>query len=784
MKKTHAIILSWVTVLCVGSFSFAGQAQDNSPKQNLEKTEQQLARLNYLLSVDRLHYYNIALSEHLIEHNQVTLGQALKSLTPEDLYQRQWTQGRLNSPKEWNSMLLEALIFQNPSLRDTKIESLTWNYNFFRNKLMEGFKASAPKTAASDLAVTEHPIDLAHRTLPRIKRTELLLDAERYISEKTTRAIFWDAAQTGKHFEFHLGTERDFQMRILLEGREIVGEVKTRANNYNPIHLLLDPQTGVYSYAFTGISGEDRLTHLMAELRIISFDGKFCENGNTVKVYGSSSDIHESVEKKLIELFRSLPKPDLVVIGQKGAMESVIENALVAEGLAKRASSQESLKLKEIFQDTGSYFSLTTKPSLVKDAEEMNPTFEPESAKVMDVELPSHEVTDVLLKTRTGQVKRWRLISNMWGDEVVPVARALKATDVPRVVYVGTAGALRDKGLKVGDVITPKATFTQSGKLLNLSESTYGLEFVKKISAVGQVHSPFDETQAWLKDWETRIDAVELETGYLRENLGDKINFQAYFLVSDIVGSESESLANASSDSGKRKNGQLRLLESFFQVQNIESAIQWDHSFENRKLEPNFRSVFDRISELRTSRDPISKYQLTQLALRYGATSDKALEALIKKEPSFDRDQLMDRLTEISQALNYVKSEHPQVPMIMIGCRDLLKGLWNPKKALKIQLAVGRLSIEEAQRYLSKDWSVLERLKQHQIQVELVDLEKINTSDAYTLSPDRPDFLVQRVNQEIYFGSGLFPEFDNSGGFRFKQIEGATLNLKCEEVLL
>jgi hypothetical protein len=776
--------LTWLILGVVCGYSQSSHAQVNSSEQISQTTEQHLARLNYLLAVDRLHYYSLALSDYLADHHQEILSQALRNLTPEDLYHRQWTQLRLNTPADWNAMLLEALIFQNPSFKNLKVEALNWNYNFFRNKLMEAFKAAAPKNSGSDILVTEYPVDLSRRTLPRIKRDKLLLDAERYISEKTTRAIFWDAAQTGKNFEFHLGTERDFQMRLLLEGREIVGEVKTRANNYNPIHLLLDPRTGVYSYAFTGISGEDRLSHLMGELRIISFEGKFCEPQNSVNVYGKPSEIHESTEKTLRELFGSLPKPDLVVIGQKGALEGVIENALVAEGLSKGALNPEVLKIKEIFEETGSYFSLTTKASLVRDAQNTGPDPESESSKVLDVELPSHEVTDVLLKTRAGEVKRWRLISNMWGDEVVPVARALKATGVHNVVYIGTAGALQGKGLKVGDVITPKITYTQSGKTLDLSEGTYGLDFVKKIPAVGQVQSPFEETQAWLKDWVSRVDAVELETGYLRENLGDQVNFQAYFLVSDIVGSESETLANASSDSGKRKNGQLRLLESLFKVQNIASAISIDQTILNNKLGLSFKSIYDKISELRTSRDPISKYQVAQLALRSGLTSEKDLEALLKKEPSFDRDQLIDRLTEISQALNYVQSQHPQIPIILVNSSDLLKGLWNPKRPLSLQLAIGKLSSEEAQRFLSKEWPLLERLQQHQISIDLIDLKLTDVSDAYTLTPDRPDFLVQRVNQEIYLNSGLFSEFDKSGGFRFKQIDEAPLILRCEEVFL
>ncbi len=41
--------------------------------------------------------------------------------------------------------------------------------------------------------------------------------------------------------------------------------------------------------------------------------------------------------------------------------------------------------------------------------------------EVFSSEQLSHDVSDVLLETKDGRIVRWRIISNMWGDEVVPL---------------------------------------------------------------------------------------------------------------------------------------------------------------------------------------------------------------------------------------------------------------------------------------------------------------------------------------------------------------------------
>ncbi len=120
--------------------------------------------------------------------------------------------------------------------------------------------------------------------------------------------------------------------------------------------------------------------------------------------------------------------------------------------------------------------------------------------------------------------------------------------------------------------------------------------------------------------------------GYLKENLGPRVSFQSYLLISDVVGSTHETLASASLDSSKRKNNQLKLLESLFINNDIKSAIS---NVEMISSDNTVRAMYHKIDSLRPSRDITSKLQLTQLALRQGLTTSEQLEVLIKSEHSF-----------------------------------------------------------------------------------------------------------------------------------------------------
>jgi hypothetical protein len=100
-------------------------------------------------------------------------------------------------------LILKALQRLHPEFGSLTLKDIEWKYNFFRKKLLEGFKVE-PILIKSDSSASSfneiHP-DFVRRTIPGGVRSKILLDAERYIAKKTTRALFWDAAASGKEIE-------------------------------------------------------------------------------------------------------------------------------------------------------------------------------------------------------------------------------------------------------------------------------------------------------------------------------------------------------------------------------------------------------------------------------------------------------------------------------------------------------------------------------------------------------------------------------------------------------
>ncbi len=677
MRKIYTLLIAFLIATGGGGIPYAHAELTAEHKH-------QLTKLNYMLSVDRLDFYSDGLADYLMEHNQKKVAEAIRQIRPEEYAAQNFSVQDLNNTEKWNELVLSMLHKKFPEFKNLTLKDIEWNYNFFRKKLMEGFKADeiVLKKEASISDVNAHEVSYAKRSIPNVDGKAILLDSERYISEKTTRALFWDAAVTGKSIEFHMGTERDFRQRISQEDREVIAEVKTRAANYNKMYLVFDARTKEYSYAITRISGDDRVKHLIAQLRILKYDSKVPLKNDFVRVYGNANQVHRDQEARLLGLFKTLPKADVVVIGQKSAISNVIAMAGMMAQMQPDlkadvpADKSPASKLAQAVKDSGSYFSVTSKNSVVKT--EFEKVTDPlvGNYEVYTSEQPSHDLSDILLETKEGKIVRWRFISNMWGDEVVPVARALRNSGHEKVIYIGTAGGLVDKGLKVGDVVAPSKTYTQAGKLLDLEAPSYGKDFVKTGLTLGQVTSPFDETKTWFKKWSDKIDLVELETGYLKENLGARVSFQPYLLVSDVVGSEHESLAVAAADSGKRKNGQLKLLESLFIQNGIKAPVG---NMDMISADLAVQRMYHKIDALRPSRDVTSKAQLTQLALRKGLSTDAELEALIKAEPVFDRQLLMDKLEKFSGATDLLAKKFSQVNFAIVGSDEFMNGSWNAK---------------------------------------------------------------------------------------------------------
>nr|BFD66891.1 hypothetical protein HAGR004_19130 [Bdellovibrio sp. HAGR004] len=781
MRKIYTLVLAFL--ISTGGMGIPVRAEMTAQHRA------QLNQLDYLLAVDRLDFYSDGLADYLMDHEQKAAAEAIRRIEPEDYAREKFQNQDLNNPDKWNELILTTLKKKFPEFSNLTLKDIEWNYNFFRKKLMEGFKVD-PITLKREASVSDlksEPVQYNKRSIPNVDGKTILLDAERYISEKTTRALFWDAAVTGKNVEFHLGTERDFRQRVSQEQREVVAEVKTRSANYNKIYLVFDARTQEYSYAFTRISGDDRVKHLIAQLRILKYEDKVALKSDFVRVYGNANAVHRKQEQSLLELFKTLPKADMVVIGQKSAIANVIAMAGSMAQIQpdiKQAAGPDKSQIQKLSQkvvESGSYFSVTSKAAVVKTEFEKIANPLAANYEIYNSEQPSHDISDVLLETKDGRIVRWRFISNMWGDEVVPVARAIKNSGHDKVVYIGTAGGIIDKGLKVGDVVAPSHTYTQDGKLLELEKPSYGTDFVKTGQTLGQVTSPFDETQKWFKKWSGKIDVVELETGYLKENLGPKVSFQPYLLVSDIVGSVHETLAVAAADSGKRKNGQLKLLESLFINNGIKAPVS---NLSMISSERAVQTMYHKIDSLRPSRDVTSKLQLTQLAIRMGLNSTAELEALIKAEPAFDRQLLMDKLEKFSGALELISKKIGRVSFAVVGGEEFLNGTWNPKKALKLQLMVGNTTSVEANKIYAAELAKIHNSLGKEVQIEMVNFDAEKTRHAVFFNSKTSRVLASHYEKTVLKNLGLKKEIDKNGGVRFREIVESAGGMRCEAVLL
>lgn len=755
-------------------------------------------QLQGLLSIDRLDYYNKALADNLTGKQDPQLVQDLYQLTIDDYLKHNLNANDLNKPENWIELTKKVLATKHPqrAYLASIDQALVWNYNFLKNKLVERFKTKEFADSSFAWGQLNGENETSQRTVPKIKGTKILLDYERYIAEKTSRAIIWDAILNDREFEFHIGTEKDFQESLKRTGLEIVQEVIPMARNYNKIYLAFDPQTQKYRYIINQISGDDRVKHLAAQLRLLTVNGKkYFDQHDKVRVVGSARVIHAQIESSLSQLFQSLPKADKVIIGQKGAIDDAIRSAGLME-VVRTELPELSSKLGLDVSKTSKFEKITQKvdrmgpfldqvfasgPVDLAEAYGKSSTPFARSYAQFNSEQISHEFSDYLLQDKNGNVQRWRVFSAVWGDEIIPIARALDKSGHRDIVYIGTAGALADKGLKVGDLVAGAKVQTHSGKTLEFSEATLVDDSMRKFT-IGQVYTPFDETDRWLKNVRPNIEVVEVETGYLRENISSSARLQAYFLISDVVGSETETLAHAASNSGKRKKAQLRLIEGLFQEAGVVSPIA---NFEMIRAERAFKNTLAVVQSLRASRDPLSQMQVTHVALRQGAKTPEEIEKILKHQKTFVRDEFSRSLNIIESVLAEVQKSVPKDKRVGLISNELLTGQFNPKMPTQIEILVDGMSEAElARRIGAQRWQSLQTLLPANIKMNLVgdgtDRALLADREFYKTKGD----FINKFTTAVMKPYGFALELDAKGLFRIKEVPGMGSAFRCEALFL
>jgi nucleoside phosphorylase len=707
------------------------------------------------------------------------LAEVLEKLTPEEIWKYAQGNNQLNALKDshqYDDLLQKMIKKSHPNLAVSEINS---NYNFFKNKLNDSFTFKPVDNLIPKAPLYQAPKPSSY-TIPKVENSKLTLNAEHYISNRQTRGLIWDSIKNGREIEFYLEPLQEAMSTIEARGGKIVGEVRTLANNYNKNYLVHYPAENRYAHIITDISGTDRLYHLTKQLSIISWEGKTAASvaSGKVNVFGPLDNIIEHESRKLKTLLNVLPQADNVIIGQKGAMERTVRTAMKVEKvleflekspseLAKLTTAQQ--KVIGDLKANGNLFSSFGSASVwdniyaklerdigenIIDAIEYN------------LELNSHAIADVNIKVEGGKNKRFRLISNVWGNEATPIAEALAETNHKNITYIGTAGSLGDS-YKVGDLVSPTQVQLANGEVYKLADPSFKPKGLIRAGKLTQVASLFDETEAWLaKQLSSGNDLVEMEVGYLAKSFSKKSDtkFNVFLLVSDVVGEEGETLDQASSS--RRKKSQVAALESIFEQEKALSVIPASSLNQSTEI-----SELDRlIREIESSRNPLASYQAKQVIKKeFGETlpSKNALEQILKNNKSFTPAALQKRLNTAQRLLKEINLGSVNKNFSFIIEESFFDGSYHPSQKLKITFdSDSSMSSSQINEIFNQNPEFTKAIE--------IDFRKIEANEIAIKKSELKHFnLVESYNNRALTEGGLLGKLSKQGNLSYSPIPSA-----------
>ncbi len=712
LVRIFAITLSLILQSC-SSYYISSHSRLPASAMNTE-------RLEYLLHVDRFHFYLSHLWLHLDGKASREVVEAIQAITPQQIEAAGFSARELSDAMNYDSMLMRM----NPDLL-VEGKPIKWDYNFLKRKLNEAFtlkesRLSLESNLEADEVVSSVRSKPSSETLEAkaVTQEEMTLDSGKYISDRTTRAVFWEATESGRTVEFHLGDSRDFLHVIKQNGAEVLDEIRPMARNYNKIFLVQYPGEPSPRLAITNIGGVDRLEHMLYHFNLENFSGG--DLANQIVVRGDIEEYHRKTAAKYKTMLEHLPKPKRVVMGQLGAIQglfSVFESfhklahaKEFSPSLLSKLSAKEREKLIALFEkddlgptDIMAHKSIIQKSeaSLRDELNELISSRNLSSFKDFNYEDNLLTLSDVVFKNKSGEEVRWRLVSNVWGDEVVPISRALNDLGQDNITYMGTAGALPDSGLKVGDLYVPEKVsagqvgangYSASSMIHNsaVNKSPMNIAGAVKGGAVDHVSSPFQESKTWLDNAVNNgeIRAVEIETSYLAEIFkGPKAKLEIYLLISDILGSEGETLATASSS--KRKRSLEKLLSALLTRDKAGVPEQVAKS-SDEVLPDSARKVLE---EALGDKNALYRYHVYAMAEKESpkpsaAQIRKAIEesASQKFSDKFIQKKLYEA-GELIEAIYLGLSEESSLKPSIALPREFVEGAWNPKQdSLELKL--------------------------------------------------------------------------------------------------
>lgn len=730
--------------------------------------------ISYFLSIDKFKYYlneySVAL-EGKVPDEIIT---AIRKITVEEIIELHLDPALLSDADNYDALIYDYLESKN-LVKGVKKADLKWNYNFFRTKLNEAFTLS-PSKYDIDLSLNSGEKSLVGDTLitPEVLNPEeMTLDSSHYISNRTTRAIYWEAIQNERTIEFHLGDSREFLKGLKEQGGEILYEVKPLAKNYNKIFIVKYPGEASYRYALTNIGGKDRLDHLVHQLSLSNLGGGKLKNKVIVK--GDLKKFQAAkIEEHTLQL-KLLPKAERVIIGQKESIDGKFQIFWKIRALKNLYDDDPDLFNKKLDAKTREKFFVLEKAPLetifkdkkiVEDAFaafekefETNPSLLPEKFKVYNYDNFTIEMCDYVFKSADGKDVRWRVVSNSWGDEIVPIAQAFKNSGHTNVVYMGTAGAFADKGYKVGDLVVPTAVVDADVKIA-VKNNPMKIDGAKYGGSVEHVGSPFEESVAWLEKARARSELVEVETSYLRKIFNSPAdNVEMYLLISDILGSETETLAHATS--AKRKNAQNKLLAKLFE-RDAKGIPQPVKAMTKTTLEKNRDLIFEVLGKKALA----YKYYVFSHLKNAKDLSEKEILKFAEEQPAFTDSFILDRLVKVSELVHELnKKMKGKAEFDVAFSKNLVSGTWNPKTSklnvvLKAKNAAAEKILKEA---LASHSEFLAKIKGF---AEVTASMSIDSPDIIWMKvPEKtdPDFLVKVYSLSGLKNAGLYHKVTYNG---------------------
>lgn len=770
-----------LTLISLASCSIWQQQQNLgylSYSQRAPAASVDLSRLETLLAVDKFDYYIgeyvNSFGKHIDEESVVIL----KSIDAKTILQKYANDQRILDAQKYDDLIYDIIKEGRPKLPLAKAK-YKWGYNFFKNKLNGGFILMDTKLKTEDQSNVTSVKPDTEKTIPDVpfNQEELTLEADHYISNRTTRAVFWEAVESGRDVDFHLENSREFLKNLSQNGAKVIKEVRPFANNYNKIYVVQYPGESTYRYAITSIGGEDRFKHLVLQFGLSNLNNQ--EITNKMRVFGDIEQTHKYMEDELTGIMKHMPKADRVIIGQKGAIERTLDVMWKIRALKNlydddpdtvlnKVKETRRAEVKELFatQDYKKYDIFKNKKELETAFKELEDILEagnhiPRDFKRYDYDNYVISMSDFVFKNKDNKTVVWRVAANSWGDEIAPLAKALKNSGHRHVTYIGTAGAYPDKGYKVGDLVIPTKARYQGTKT-SMQGIALEVEGAKVGGTVDHVFSPFIETEEWLEESKQHAEFVEVETGYLRKVLNSEdFDFRAYLLISDILKSEGETLASASS--AKRRNALNKLL--YAMMDRDKMGIPKDGGI------PEGPAVRDIVQKSIPKSGKAFQYYVMSKLEDFDSLNSTSVKNFVADGNAFSDNYFSQKLVEVSETTSFILrkiEEQYTLPKVSISS-NLVHGTWNPKDdKLVVQFHVDTDTEEAQLKAIVEEFeSNLSKIKKFAaINIvrgppgdDFVTIPKFTTRDS--------DYLVQLFSQSAFKQYGLDAQVTYNGNLKY-----------------